>query len=175
MPLLITGSQEPWWPAGTVLTGRTFPSFGLHTTGQLEDQGVPGLGKLAPKSLSTDRILDVLYALAAEGKIHPLPGLYSRPPSLKPSSLPSPAAHRTAEMLKEQLPDYELISLFCRNPQCCWPVEHITRGWVCRVPWCRRCVVPRAAPHPRDERPQGGPGAAEWALPSPPALGSKRC
>lgn len=68
-----------------MLTGRTFPSFGLQTTGQLEDQGVPGLGKQAPKSLSTDHILDVLCALA--GKIHPLPGLYSRPPSLKLSSL----------------------------------------------------------------------------------------
>lgn len=63
-----------------MLTGRTFPSFGLQTTGQLEDQGVPGLGKLASKSLSTDHILDVLCTLAGEGKIHPLPGLYSRPP-----------------------------------------------------------------------------------------------
>lgn len=178
MPLLCTGSQEQWWPAGTVLTGRTFPSFGLQTTGQLEDRVVPGLGKLAPKSLSTDHILDVLCALAREGKIHPLPGLYSRLPSLKLSSLPSPAAHRTAEMLRERLPGFELDSLFYSAKNLIavglWSALH--GGWVCGVPWRRRRVVSRAVPHPRDELPQGGPGVGTALAPSPgqPPLNGKR-
>lgn len=75
---------------------------------------MPGLGKLASKSLSTDHILDVLCAL--ERKIHPLPGLYPRPPGLKLSSLPSPAAHKTAEMLRLWLPGFKLNLLYSANP-----------------------------------------------------------
>lgn len=38
-PLLRVGSQEPWWPAGTALTGRTFSI--LWASGQ-SPAGGPG-------------------------------------------------------------------------------------------------------------------------------------
>lgn len=81
---------------------------------------------------------------------------------------PSPAAHKTAEMLREWL-----TSLFCKPLHAVGLWSALHRGGCAGFPgtggaWCPELCLT----HRMDELPQGGPGAVEWALPSPLALGS---
>lgn len=72
------------------------------------------------------------------------------PRGLTLSCLPSPAAHRTAEMLREQLLGFELgLSLYsARNNSTVGPQNELRWGWARRVPPAQGVLGAQSRPSP---------------------------